>query len=216
MSDTRTETRSDRKHREILEAAAQAFLSKGYLGTNMDEIAASAGVSKRTIYQHFVDKERLFTEIVLGTPDRIEDLARIVNDTVTGAGDLTQELEALGRRFLALLMEPELIRLRRLVIASAGQFPELGRIWYEHGFKTGMDALAGCFERLGAQGLLEIDDPLLAANHFAGLLLWVPMNDAMFTGHDRQLTEPDLRRHAEAAVRSFLNGHSVALDTSAD
>jgi TetR/AcrR family transcriptional regulator, mexJK operon transcriptional repressor len=203
----RVETRSDRKHKAILEAATQAFLSKGYLGTNMDEIATLAGVSKRTVYQHFVDKERLFTEIVLATPDRVEELGRMVDGTVTGAGDLRRELEELARRFLATFMDPALIRLRRVVIASADMFPELGRIWYEQGFMRGMEALAGCFRSLRAQGRLQIDDPLLAANHFAGLLLWVPVNYAMFTGDDRPMTQADLGRHAEAAVRSFLDGH---------
>jgi TetR/AcrR family transcriptional repressor of mexJK operon len=205
----RVETRSNRKHGAILEAATQAFLSKGYLGTNMDEIAAEAGVSKRTVYQHFADKERLFTEIVLGTPDRVEEIGRILTSTVTGSNDARGELEELARRFLATFMEPELIQLRRLVISSAGRFPELGRIWYEQGFKRGLEALAGCLGRLQDQGLLQLDDPFLAADHFAGLLLWVPMNNAMFTGEDHPMTGDELERHVTAAVHAFLTGYAA-------
>ena len=48
--------RSARKRRAILDAAATTFLSNGYLGTSMDEIAALAHVSKQTVYKHFADK----------------------------------------------------------------------------------------------------------------------------------------------------------------
>ena len=66
-SDRATEPRSARKRRAILDAATTVFLRNGYLGTSMDEIAALAAVSKQTVYKHFADKERLFSEIVVGT-----------------------------------------------------------------------------------------------------------------------------------------------------
>jgi hypothetical protein len=50
-------TRSARKRAAILDAATHVFLEKGYLGTSVDEIAAVASVSKRTVYQHFGDKQ---------------------------------------------------------------------------------------------------------------------------------------------------------------
>src|SRR5438477_89804 len=56
------ERRSTRKRRAIVEAATAAFLRDGYRGTSMDEVAAKAGVSKQTVYKHFADKERLFSE----------------------------------------------------------------------------------------------------------------------------------------------------------
>src|SRR5438105_11070574 len=67
------ERRSARKRRAILEAATTVFLGNGYLGTSMDEIAALARVSKQTVYKQFVDKERLFVEIVTNTVNEISD-----------------------------------------------------------------------------------------------------------------------------------------------
>ncbi len=61
--ESREESRSARKHRLIMEAATAVFLKKGYLGASMDEVAATAGVSKQTVYKHFADKGRLFREI---------------------------------------------------------------------------------------------------------------------------------------------------------
>ncbi|MEU0812419.1 TetR/AcrR family transcriptional regulator [Streptomyces sp. NPDC005970] len=59
------------------------------------------------------------------------------------------------------------------------------------------------FRRLADEGLLRVDEPLLAANHFSGLLLWIPVNKAMFTGGP-QHTEADLDHYATAGVRAFL------------
>ena len=55
-------SRSARKRRAILDAATEIFLRTGYLGTNMDEIAALSEVSKQTVYKHFSSKEALFVE----------------------------------------------------------------------------------------------------------------------------------------------------------
>jgi TetR/AcrR family transcriptional repressor of mexJK operon len=190
-----------------VEAATTAFLSKGYVGTNMDEIAALAAVSKRTVYHHFVDKDRLFAEIVLATTDEVDGLVRLVAVALADTHDVGKDLSELARRFLSTLMQPQLIQLRRLIIANTDRFPELGRTWYERGFERVLATLAASFQRLAERGLLRVDDPLLAAHHFVGQLLWMPMNEAMFTGDHQPRTRADLERYADAAVRAFLDGH---------
>lgn len=213
--DPQIESRSARKHRAIVEAATTAFLKKGYLGTNMDEIAALAAVSKRTVYHHFVDKDRLFSEIVLATTDRIDGLVLLVADSLSDTADVTRDLSELARRLLEALMQPELVQLRRLVIANVDRFPEVGRAWYERGFERVLATLADCFQNLADRGLLQLDDPLLAARHFVGQLLWIPMNQAMFTGDYQLETEANLQRHADAAVLAFLTGYGPRSDRAA-
>src|SRR5687768_18273723 len=56
---------TDRKRAAILDAAVAEFRHSGYEATSMDRIAASAGVSKRTVYNHFPSKEALFAQILL-------------------------------------------------------------------------------------------------------------------------------------------------------
>ena len=109
-------------------------------------------------------------------------------------------------------MQPQLVQLRRLVIANAERFPDLGRAWYERGFERVLATLATCFQRLADRQLLRLDDPLLAANHFVGQLLWIPMNQVMFTGDSRLETEADVQRYADAAVRAFLTGYGPRSD----
>jgi TetR/AcrR family transcriptional repressor of mexJK operon len=200
---------SERKHRAIVGAAASVFLKNGYDGTSMEEIAAKAGVSKQTVYKHFADKERLFTEIILATTDQVDHVVRLVSSALEDTRDVERDLGQLGREFISLLMDPQLLRLRRLVIAIADRMPELGRTWYEQGFERVLATLASCFRRLSEQQLLRLEDPLLAANHFVGLLLWIPVNQAMFTGNDHYRTKAALDHYADAAVRAFLGAYGV-------
>ena len=52
-----TQQQAERKYAAILKAAVAAFRKNGYASTSMDQIAADAGVSKRTVYNHFPSKD---------------------------------------------------------------------------------------------------------------------------------------------------------------
>jgi AcrR family transcriptional regulator len=202
------ETRSARKRAAILEAATTLFLRNGYRGTSMDEIAALAAVSKQTVYKHFADKERLFSEIVTGTvkdvSDPVHDEVRRLEDT----GDVEADLRGLARRLLERVMQPRILQLRRLVIGEAGRFPELGRVFYEQGPGRTIAALTTLFERLGERGVLRLDDPQLAAAHFNWLVMSSPLNRAMFLGKDEPPARKELHRYADAGVRAFLAAYA--------
>jgi TetR/AcrR family transcriptional repressor of mexJK operon len=170
----------------------------------MDEIAALAAVSKQTVYKHFADKERLFSEIVVSTVQEASDPVHEEVRSLQDSGDLEADLRDLARRQLAAVIQPRLMQLRRLVIAEAGRFPELGRTFYEQGPGRTMAALATAFERLAARGMLQLDDPLVAAAHFNWLIMSAPVNQAMLLGRDGPLTEAELDRYAETGVRVFL------------
>ncbi len=198
------ERRSARKRRAILEAATTVFLRNGYLGTTMDEIAALAAVSKQTVYKHFADKETLFREIVTGTVDAISDPNYREVLSLRDSGDVEADLRELARGQLGRVLQPEVLQLRRLVIGEAGRFPELGRTFYERGPGRTIAALAGAFERLAERGILELEDPLLAAEHFNWLIMSTPLNRAMLRGDDEPPAAADLERYAEEGVRVFL------------
>ncbi|MFB7210872.1 TetR/AcrR family transcriptional regulator [Streptomyces sp. NPDC056255] len=204
--DTTGQGRSARKHQAIMDAATAVFMEKGYAGSSMDDIARLAAVSKQTVYKHFSDKEKLFAAIVLATTGRLDTTIDLLADIPTDAANLEENLTRLARQFLTTLTHPQVIQLRRLIIANADVFPDLGTEWYKKGFERGLATLASTFQRLADEGLLRIDDALLAANHFSGLLLWIPVNKAMFTGRS-QHTEADLDRYAVAGTRVFLTAY---------
>jgi TetR/AcrR family transcriptional repressor of mexJK operon len=176
----------------------------------MDEVAALASVSKQTVYKHFTDKEQLFTSIILDTTGQVDGLTKMITMTLDDSADLAADLGKLARQFLGAIMQPDLLRLRRLVIAEAVRFPDLGRTWYEQGFERSLATLATALERLAGRELLRLDDPRLAAEHFVGLLLWIPVNKVMFWGGGDHYTEADLERLSEAGVAAFLRAYGAS------
>ena len=196
--------RSQRKRRAILEAATEVFLKSGYLGTNMDEIAALSEVSKQTVYKHFTSKEALFIEIVTSMTDTAGDVVRDEVAELDEGGDVAAYLSDYACHQLAVVLTPRIMQLRRLVIGEVSRFPDLARVLYERGPQRAMDALATAFVRLADRGLLAIDDPMVAASHFNWLIMSAPLNQAMLLG-DGAIPQPaELRRHAAEGVRVFL------------
>lgn len=211
-ADTELEGRTPRKRRAILAAATDVFLQHGYLGASMDEVAARAGVSKQTVYKQFENKERLFAEIVLGTSDQLMDgLVQAYADTLDGAVDAREALRALARRLLQSLTADSVLKLRRLVIAEADRFPEVCGAWFNSGFEKSLDALGEALTRLTERGLLrELDDPTLAAYQFAGLVMYKPMNRAMFAGTRQRPKTGELENLADQAADVFLAAYGLA------
>ncbi|MGA2969120.1 MAG: TetR/AcrR family transcriptional regulator [Acidimicrobiales bacterium] len=199
----------DRRHREIREAAIGAFLVSGYDGTTMEQIAVRAGVSKQTVYKHFDDKQHLFADIVLSTTDDISVLIGLIAEKLPATTDLARDLAFLAETFLVALMQPRLLRLRRLVITSADRFPEISSAWYEKGFERVLAALASSFRALADRELLGVADETAAAEHFVGMLFWIPVNKAMFTGDDDYAATHDLVAVARAAAAAFLNAYAA-------
>ena len=199
-----SQSRGDAKRRAILRAAATVFLRNGYVGTSVDEIAALAAVSKQTVYKHFADKQRLFCELVTRTIQEASD--RVHHDVLSldETGTLEDDLRALARSQLANVMQPEVLQLRRLVIGEATRFPQLGRAFYQLGPGRTIETLVTVFTQLAERGLLRLEDPALAAEHFNWLVMSIPLNRAMLLGDDQPLGPGDLDRYADAGVTVFL------------
>ena len=202
--DTEGDGRSARKRRAILDAATEIFLKSGYLGTNMDEIAALSSVSKQTVYKHFASKEALFIEIVGSMTTGAGDVVHNDMPQLDKDGDLAAYLRDYALRQLTVVLTPRIMQLRRLVIGEVTRFPELAKVLYERGPARAMATLASIFRQLAERGLLVIDDPNVAASHFNWLIMSAPLNQAMLLGDDAIPTQAELRRNAEAGVRVFL------------
>jgi AcrR family transcriptional regulator len=196
--------RTARKRRAILDAATEVFLKGGYLGTNMDEIAALSSVSKQTVYKQFGSKEALFVEIVTSMTNDAGDLVHDELPDPGSSGDVATYLNDYAYRQLSVVLTPRLMQLRRLVIGEVSRFPELARVLYERGPMRALAMLAASFERLADRGLLAIEDPLLAASHFNWLVMSAPLNQAMLLGDAAIPGEAEIRQCAADGVRVFL------------
>lgn len=207
--------RSARKRRAIMAAATALFLRDGYRSTSMDQIAADAAVSKQTVYKQFQDKEQLFREIVLevtGNSDAIiADLTSVLGSEITSADDLRTVLTDLARRYIDGVLRPNVLSLRRLIIAEAERFPDLARVYFERAPSRGIDAIAGALRSYQERGLLKMDDARLAAAQFAYLVLGIPQDRAHFCPDDRP-SPAERDRLAAEAVRVFLAAYSTGAE----
>jgi AcrR family transcriptional regulator len=200
--------RSDRRRQAIIKAATEVFLRHGYVGATTDEVAARAAVSKQTLYKHFADKQRLFAEVILETTVQLVDRLSTVASTLLDTADVRTGLRELADGLLRGLLDPDVLRLRRLVIAEADRFPDVGRAWFDRGFDRSLVVLGESLQRLADRGLLHrLDDPTLAAYQFAGLVMYQPMNQAMFAGTGALPSPDSLDRIADAAVEAFLRAY---------
>ena len=200
--------RSARKRRAIMEAATALFLRDGYRNTSMDQVAADAAVSKQTVYKHFADKQQLFREIVLGVTGNSEaiitDLTSVLrNSEIDSLADLRTVLTDLARRYIDGVLRPNVLSLRRLIIAEAERFPDLARTYFEQAPSRGIDVIADALRTYETRGLLDLGDARLAAAQFAYLVLGIPQDRAQFCPHERP-SPAERDRLAAEAVRVFL------------
>jgi len=136
--------RKDARPQEILEAALSVFAERGFAAARMDEIAARARVSKGTIYLYFESKEAVFRALVQATlVRRVADLAALVRDHKGPVAPLLRELlQRLGH----FISTSDLVVLPKMVIAEAGNFPDLARIYREEVVERGLALFGGLLQ----------------------------------------------------------------------
>ncbi|GLY94599.1 TetR/AcrR family transcriptional regulator [Actinoplanes sp. NBRC 103695] len=192
------------KRAAILTAARELFLSDGFDRTSVDAVSARAGVSKRTVYDYFGDKQTLLQAVVADISD---SLVGMVRRTIAGSlsgitdpGQLEDAFVGFSMRIVTDMLGSAdyttLIKLlggeRHLAEAPFADAPE--------------DALGEQLAALTQAGLLATPDPRLAADHLIALTFGVVLNrqGAMpVAGDDR------VRPLVVEGVRAFLRAYSA-------
>lgn len=197
------------KRRAILGAAFEVFSHRGYEQASVQDIAAEAGISKQTVYNHFQDKQSVFTETMAATADAVlADNLEAVERLRNPGPDLRAALTETALRLLEICCDPRSCALRSLTYAQVARFPDLidlvqGRISGRLG-----PALADRLARLSLSGALRPCDPEQAAEQFLALLT-APVETRSRMG-TRKIPQDDVRSVAEAAVDTFLRAYGTA------
>jgi len=194
----------------VVDAARTLFLRNGYAGTTMEDIAALAGLAKRTVYNNYPDKDALFDQIIQEVIAYAAEFARKVREEFSvgiTAANLHASLDDLACRLALAILRPEVIALRRLLIGEARMLPSLARDYYERVPGQVIDALASGFTQLRRAGL-RVSDGRRAAAQFAYLVVGEPLDRAVLTG----TTPPqeDVIACARDGVETFLARYGTA------
>ncbi|WP_083887181.1 TetR/AcrR family transcriptional regulator [Nodosilinea nodulosa] len=163
----------------------QEFLQNGYAGTSMDKVAATAGVSKPTVYNYFKDKEGLFRALV-------QYVAESRCQQVMGDGNLEGRPEAVIRRLVTKAIESELHDVDyqnfvRLVAGESGRFPQLAQAFVEYLTKPAADRLTDYLKNCPE---LDLPDPEATARIVLGSMVFFIMTQSMMHGEAIMPMEP--------------------------
>ena len=190
---------TDRKRAAILAAAVAEFRASGFDATSMDRVAATAGVSKRTVYNHFPSKDALFLQILgdmMARGSDALDLPYRADAPVRG------QLLELVQRKLPLLHDPDVADLARIASVAGLHNPVVARAMIatlgqrEAGFAAWVRAAAD-------DGKLATDDPAFAAQQLESLVKGFAFRPQVAMGQPL-LAEPAQAAVATAAVDMFL------------
>ncbi len=187
----------DEKASAIVEAARKTFLARGFDGASMDQIALTAGVSKRTVYNRFRSKEELFGAAIEET---CKTLVPVNVDVIEASLPPKEFIRQLSRQFVEGILEPEAISLRRIAAFEAERTPEIGQSYLAHGPAWMVDHCAPILERMAAKGILTVSDPK-AALWQLGALITEPLYTKTLMG----AAPEDLNAAIDAQVNSGLD-----------
>ncbi|TRD00812.1 TetR/AcrR family transcriptional regulator [Mesorhizobium sp. WSM4303] len=191
------------KRMSIIDAAASVFCREGFAGANIDLIAAEAGVSRQTIYNHHRDKEKLFTAVVRDLTERCN---AGIFATFASFPDQPRDLEGDLIGFAVRMNQNCICNrdgrfLRKLIQTEGERYPELFGEWRDQGPGRTWPALAARFARLAHAGHLAVDDPDVAARQFLALANAELQTTFMLGGMP---SEDEVLQSATHGVRTFL------------
>lgn len=199
----RAQRRAERRE-AIVDVAYRSFMEQGYAATSMSAIAAELGGSKATLWNYFPSKELLFAAVM----DRgVETFQTNIARELNGQGDLEEILGRFARAFLRKITAPDGIKLYRMIVAEAGRFPELGRIFQERAVGRTRAVLAGYLAGVMASGKLRAGDPLNAAYQLLGLCT-IGTQQQMLFGQIEQALPETIELEGRAAVTLFLRAYA--------
>lgn len=146
----RWERRKDARPQEVLAAALDLFVERGFASTRLEDVARCAGVSKGTLYLYFASKEELFKAVVRAS---IVPIIGEAEDTIAhfdGPSDQLMRTVILG--WWQRSGECKTSGIPKLIMAEAGNFPDIASFYKDEVINRGSRMIASMLERAIARG----------------------------------------------------------------
>lgn len=198
----RWERRKEARPQELLDAALDLFVERGYAATRLDDVAARAGVSKGTLYLYFANKEELFKAVVRENVLPVLGEAEEIIDTHDGT------CEALFREIVLGWWErignTKLSGITKLIMAEACNFPEVTRFYHDEVISRGTAMIARMLERGIERGEFRQVDVHQATNVVVAPVLMLMMWKHSFSTCRVEPISPET--YLATFIDLFLNG----------
>ena len=148
--------RKEARPAELVAAALELFVEKGFAGTRLDDVAARAGVSKGTLYLYFDSKEALFKAVIQeGIVPILEQGASLIDAFKGSSAEL---LRVLIGEWWQRIGETHLAGVPKLMISEARNFPELAVYYHDTVIVRGRDLIRRTLQRGIAAGEFRLVD----------------------------------------------------------
>jgi TetR/AcrR family transcriptional repressor of mexJK operon len=193
------------KRRQVLDAARELFLAHGYGAVSMDAVARRAGVSKATLYAHFVSKDVLFATMMSECT-----VAQVLDDSLAPqpCEDLRTTLLAIGGQVARFLISEEKLGVLRVAIAESARFPELGRAFFASGPQRSLERVRTWLAVQQAAGLVRQADRDVATEQLFALFRSNLLLRAIL-GLPPPPTEAEIDASVAAAVDTWLRAYAA-------
>lgn len=194
--------RKDARPQEILQAALTLFVEKGYAAAKMEDIARAAGVTRGTPYLYFANKEELFKALIREL--LVPKLALGESMLLEHAGSCRELLAGFLQTWWTQMRESGMTALPKLILAEAGNFPDVARLYHEAFVQPGIALLRQVLERGIARGEFRPLDIDMACH-----VVTAPIVMLMINGHSAVTPCLDVRepeRYVAAAIDLILAG----------
>lgn len=195
-----TREQAEQRNFELLDKSLDLFLEKGYERTSIEEVAASVGMAKRTVYALHGNKKSLLMTALRRAIDNWIVPVQVLRDSESD--DLEKSLLRIGKILLDNILTPQGLRLLRITNAESSHMPEISLYTYQSGTGPTLEYLTDLFVRRGPKGIKkkEAEEAALA---FLYLAVGGPSN---MVAWGIELDRPHLNRHIRYSVRIFLYG----------
>ena len=194
---------TEQKREDIIEAAVREFKDRGFSATSMDCIAASAQVSKRTVYNHFESKEALFKVISKEMCDRYMQVSEHTYDPVI---PIRTQLQHIAKQEMALLTSDEFLGTTKMILAVSLALPELSKTVDD--FQENSVGVVKWVKQAAKDGALVVDDPVHAGMQFIALIEAFAFWPQVF-GMPALSSKKKQEQVIESAVEMFLNTYAA-------
>lgn len=162
--------RKESRPGELIAAALEVFVERGYAATRLEDVAQRAGVSKGTLYLYFANKEELFKAVV--RENIVPQLERFRASLLGSEDAAASLLERFFRVWWAGFGSTRLSGIAKLVVAEAGNFPEVARFFFDEVIHPNHALLELILERGMARGeFCAVDAPATAHVWTAALVM---------------------------------------------